>query len=116
MDAIFNPNINFIVEGEKKYREFNKFKLDNGEEVVLSEKGKYDSATQTYRLDWRHKIGEKVIHNKLDMRCFYPLEMDLIVMCNNFKIVEKFGDFDSTKFNSESPKQIYICKKNEKKR
>lgn len=109
---IFPPNIHFMVNAEKGYREIKKFKLDNGEKVELSEKGKYDSATQIFRLNWKHKIGETINNQKLDMRCFYPLEMDLHILYNNFKIIEKFGDFDSNEFTSDSKKIIYVCKKN----
>ena len=107
---IFSPNIHLLVNGEERYRIINKFTIDSGEEVIVSEKGKYDSATQTFRLNWKHKIGNIVKNQKLDMRCFYPLEMDLHIKYNNFKIIEKFGDFDLNKFSSDSKKMIYICK------
>ena len=108
---IFNPSIELLVDSGDEFKEFTRFKLDNGEEVIVTEKSKYDSATQTQRVIWRHTIGGKVFDQKLDMRCFYPQEMDLHILYNNFKIIAKFGDFDSNKFNSESMKQIYICKK-----
>jgi len=110
---VFHPNIHFIVKGEKKYRIIEKFKLDSGEEIIISEKGKYDSSNQIYRLRWKFKIGNKVKYQKLDMRCFYPLEMDLHIMYNNFKVIEKFGDFSLNKFTSDSNKMIYLCKKND---
>ena len=109
---IFNPSIHFMIRREKEFEEINKFTLDNGEEVILSEKSKYDSATETLRLIWRHKIGKKVIDQKLDMRCFYPMEADLMVRYNDFEIINKYGNFDKSEFTSESMKQIYVCKKN----
>jgi len=108
---IFNPSIQLMIGREKEFVEIDRFTLDNGEEVVLSEKTKYDSATQTLRCIWRHKIGDKVIDQKLDMRCFYPLEMDLLVRYNNFKIINKYGDFNKGEFTSDSMKQIYVCRK-----
>ena len=108
---IFNPSIHLMIGREKEFAEIDKFTLDNGDEVVLSEKTKYDSATQTLRCIWRYTIGDKVIDQKLDMRCYYPLEADLMVTYNDFEIINKYGNFDKSEFTSESMKQIYVCKK-----
>jgi len=111
---IFNPSIHLMIGREKEFVEIDKFTLDNGDEVVLSEKTKYDSATQTLRCIWRYTIGDKVIDQKLDMRCYYPLEADLMVRYNDFEIINKYGDFDKREFTSDSMKQIYVCKKKAK--
>lgn len=108
---IFNPSIHLMIGREKEFVEIDKFTLDNGDEVVLSEKTKYDSATQTLRCIWRYTIGKRVIDQKLDMRCFYPLEADLMVRYNDFEIINKYGNFDKSEFTSDSMKQIYVCKK-----
>ena len=108
---IFNPSIHLMVNGEKEYHKFKEIGLDDGKNITISEKGKYDSAAQIFRVNWKHKIGNKEFNEKLDMRCFFPLEMDLHIRYNNFIVVEKYGDFDYSQFNSDSMKQIYICKK-----
>ena len=108
---IFNPDFHFMISREKDFVEIDRFTLDNGDEVVLSEKSKYDTASQINRCTWRHEIGGKTIDQKLDMRCFYPLEMDLIVRHNGFEVVDKYGCFDKSEFNSGSKKQIYVCRK-----
>lgn len=108
---IFNPSIHFLVEGEKKSKEIKRFTLEDGRNVIITEKLKYDSATQTNRVIWKHEIDGKTYNQKLDMRCFYPLEMDLIIKFNKFKTIEKFGNYKKEKFDSNSIKQIYICKK-----
>ena len=108
---IFNPDFHFMIKREKEFVEIDRFTLDNGQEVILSEKTKYDSAAQINRCIWRHKIGDKIIDQKLDMRCFYPLEADLMVRYNGFKVINKYGDYDKSEFTSESMKQIYVCRK-----
>ncbi|MFC2093938.1 class I SAM-dependent methyltransferase, partial [Bacteroidota bacterium] len=82
---------------------------DDGVEVVISEKCHYDSAGQVNRVEWLHKIGENEYLEKLDMRCFYPLEMDALLQYNSFNVIHKFGSFGETPFNSESQKLIYVC-------
>jgi len=108
---IFNPSINLMVERSKQFQEIGRFTLKNGNETVIEEKMNYDTATQTNRVIWRHVINGRIHDQKLDMRCFYPLEMDLHVKYNHFDVIEKYGDFNKGKFSSESMKQIYICKK-----
>lgn len=108
---IFNPSIHFLVEGEKSFREIKRFSLEDGQNIIIKEKIKYDSATQINRVIWKHEIDGKTYNQKLDMRCFYPLEMDLIIKYNKFKTINKFGDYSRKNFDSNSKKQIYVCKK-----
>lgn len=106
---IFNPSIHLMVEREKEYQEMSRYKMDNGDQVIVSEKCFYDSANQVNRVKWLYDInGEKIINN-LDMRCFYPLEMDVLLKYNGFKVLHKFGDFNEDCFSSKSAKQIYVC-------
>lgn len=106
---VFNPSIHFMVNGETNYVEQYRFTKEDGIEVVISEKCKYDPASQINRVKWKYEIGGNEFIEQLDMRCFYPLEMDTILKYNGFKIIEKFGDYNETPFKSESPKQIYVC-------
>jgi len=107
---IFNPSIQFMVKSEETYIEQYRFKKTDGTEVVISEKGKYDSAAQINRVKWKYEFDGKEYIDKLDMRCYYPLEMDALINYNGFEIVAKFGDYDENPFDSESKKQIFICK------
>lgn len=109
---IFNPSIHFIVEREKEMKETFRFHLNDGREVVVHEKCEYDSAFQVNRVKWFFKIGDAETIEKLDMRCFFPLEMDAILKYNKFTVIKKFGSFDEDSFDSKSKKQIYVCKAN----
>ncbi|MFZ2959337.1 MAG: class I SAM-dependent methyltransferase [Candidatus Ozemobacteraceae bacterium] len=106
---IFNPSIHLMVEREKNDIEAFRFKLDDGNEVVVKERCEYDSASQVNRVKWIFKIGDSERVEKLDMRCFFPLEMDAILKYNGLVVNHKFGSFDEAPFNSKSAKQIYVC-------
>lgn len=108
---IFNPSIHFMVEREKSLVELYRFKDNDGNEVVIREKVKYDSASQVNRAQWFIKIGDRDFVTQLDMRCFYPLEMDYILERSGFRVEHKYGDFDENPFCSESGKQIYVCRR-----
>jgi len=106
---LFNPSIHIMVDREKEFVEGARFHLDDGREVVVKEKCDYDSSSQVNRVKWLFKIGDEEKIEKVDMRCFFPLEMDAILKYNNFLIIEKFGSFDENPFDSQSQKQIYFC-------
>ncbi len=98
-----------MVNREKGFTESFRFKLDDGREGVVLEQCHYDSATQVNRITWHFRLGEEECTQQLDMRCFYPLEMDALLTYNGFSILHKFGAHDETPFSSASQKQIFVC-------
>ena len=109
---LFNPSIKLMVERGTSFKEGIRFRLEDGREVVVEEKCDYDSSTQVNRVKWLFKIGEEKHLQKVDMRCYYPLEIDAILKYNHFTVIEKFGSFDEKPFCSASQKQIFVCKVN----
>jgi SAM-dependent methyltransferase len=109
---IFNPSIHFMVEGEKAFREVDRVQLSDGRGVLVREKCAYDATVQINRVSWYFKIGDnEEVEQKLDMRCFFPLEMDAALKYNGFQVVEKFGDYAESPFGKASHmKQIYVCR------
>lgn len=108
---VFNPSVHFMVRGEKLRKDLYRFRLEDGRTVRISEICRYDSAGQVNRVQWLHRIGdgpERV--QRLDMRCFYPLEMDALLKYNGFRVVAKYGDFSRGPFTSASMKQVYVCR------
>jgi SAM-dependent methyltransferase len=79
--------------------------------VVVTESNTYEADTQMNRIRWHYKIGEEREYvEELNLRMFYPKELDALLHYNRFTIEAKFGDFDETSFASTSPKQIVICR------
>jgi SAM-dependent methyltransferase len=46
-----------------------------------------------------------------NLRCFFPLEMEAALKYNGFQVVEKFGNYAESPFESKSVRMIYICKR-----
>jgi len=106
----FNPNIQYIVESEKKEQDIAKYTTKDGRAISIKQKMRYESKTQINRIEWHYYINGKFnsIQN-LDMRLFFPQELDSYLKSNGFKIIKKFGDFKETLFNGHSEKQIFVC-------
>lgn len=106
----FNPNIQYIVEAEKQASEIAEYTTADGRQVLIKQLMRYESKTQINRIEWHYFInGEFDSVQNLDMRLFFPQELDSYLMSNGFEIVQKFGSFGEQPFADDSGKQIYIC-------
>jgi len=107
----FNPNIQYIVEGEKEQREIATYTTDDGRKILIKQTMQYENKTQINRIKWHYFInGEFDSVQDLDMRMFFPQELDSYLKCFGFTIVHKFGNFDEKTFSDNSEKQIFVCK------
>jgi SAM-dependent methyltransferase len=107
----FNPNIQFIVESEKEQKEIAKYTTKDGREVLIKQMMRYENKTQINRIEWHYYInGEFDSIQNLDMRLFFPQELDAYLKSNGFNIIHKFGDFEEEAFHDTSEKQIFVCR------
>ena len=106
----FNPNIQFIVEGEKEQKEIAQYTTKDGREVLIKQTMRYENDTQINRIEWHYYInGEFDSIQNLDMRLFFPQELDSYLKWSGFDLINKFGDFEEDLFNDNSEKQIFVC-------
>lgn len=107
----FNPNIQYIVEGEKEQRKIAEYTTEDGRAVLIKQTMRYESATQINRIEWHYFInGEFHSIQNLDMRLFFPQELDSYLEGAGFEIIHKFGNFEEERFENKSEKQIFVCK------
>lgn len=107
----FNPNIQFIVEGEKELKKISEYTTKDGRQIMIKEIMKYESTTQVNRIAWHYYInGAFDSIQNLDMRLFFPQELDSYLERSGFTIAHKFGDFEEGPFTDSSEKQIFVCR------
>ena len=101
----FNPNLQFITEGELGQKEIAQYTTNDGREVLIKEIMRYENKSQINRIEWHYFInGEFDSIQNLDMRIYYPQELDSYLEWNGFRIIHKFGNFDEKAFNDNSEK------------
>ena len=106
----FNPNIRYIVEGEKEQQEIATYTTGDGREVSIKQTMRYENKTQINRIEWHYFInGEFNSIQNLDMRMFFPQELDSYLEWNGFSIIHKYGGFEEEIFNDDSEKQVFVC-------
>ena len=107
----FNPNIRYIVEGEKEQKTIAEYTTADGRAVLIKQNMRYENQTQINRIEWHYFInGAFDSVQNLDMRMFFPQELDAYLAWNGFTILHKFGNFDEDAFDDHSDKQIFVCK------
>jgi 2-polyprenyl-3-methyl-5-hydroxy-6-metoxy-1,4-benzoquinol methylase len=107
----FNTNVKLLTD-EKPMRPVKRYfykELVTGKKVVISENYSYDRKTQIKHIFRHFDIEGKKFVERLDMRIFFPQELDGLLFCHGFKIHNKYGNFDCSNFTSSSPRQVYIC-------
>ncbi|UCE74640.1 MAG: class I SAM-dependent methyltransferase [Methanomassiliicoccales archaeon] len=110
----FNPRLDFLLRDPSSRRLIKEYPDPDGKGiVVIYETNVYDAVTQINRIKWYYKIGDegKEWIKELNMRIYYPQELDELLLLNGFKIEVKYGNFDETPFESQSPKQLIVCRK-----
>jgi len=80
--------------------------------LVLEEQNAYDAARQVNRTTWRYHAPDRrdVRVDELDMRVFFPQELDALLHYGGFEIVSKLGDYDGVAFGPRTPKQLTRCR------
>ncbi|KAF0130276.1 MAG: Methylase involved in ubiquinone/menaquinone biosynthesi [Bacteroidetes bacterium] len=106
----FNPNIRFIVESEKEFKEIAEYATSDGRKVLIKQAMRYENNSQINRIEWHYYInGEFYSIENLDMRMFFPQELDSYLERAGFTVIHKFGDFEEEAFCDNSEKQIFVC-------
>lgn len=108
----FNPNIHYIVHAEEEEKHIAEYTTKDGRNVVIKQTMDYENRTQINRIKWHYYInGEFDSVQDLDMRMFYPQELDAYLSIHGFNVLHKFGGFNEEVFEDKSDKQIFVCKK-----
>jgi SAM-dependent methyltransferase len=110
---VFNPSLAILNrEPGRRYVERQYEDPDGRGTITLELSAVYDDAAQVNRMTWYFSLpGERDFRvERLDVRCFFPQELDLLVRTNGFEIEQKFGNFERKAFAGGDMKQIVVCR------
>lgn len=108
----FNPNIHYIVQSENQENTMAEYTTKDGRQVVIKQTMTYENETQINRIKWHYYInGEFNSVQHMDMRMFFPKEIEAYLAMHGFRIMNRFGGFKGEIFESKSEKQIFVCRK-----
>jgi len=110
---LFNSSVKMLArESGRRYSVGQYEDPKAGSQVFVTEEIRYDAALQVNHIRWffrnEGENKEKVL--SLDMRQFFPQEMDALLWYNDFMIEHKYGNYNDEEFSSDAWKQLIICR------
>jgi SAM-dependent methyltransferase len=109
---VFNPAPGiFVRPAELRFPVAEYEDVRTGRRMAVSKTARYDSATQIIHEMWyfRDEVSGEEHAVPLDMRMFFPAEIDALLHYNGFRIEAKFGDHEKVPFCDSSRKQIIVA-------
>lgn len=106
---VFNPSIGILARGrDERQKVMDLTDPQTGLKAMIEETINYDIAAQVNRVKWFYSLENEKDYkvDELNMRCFFPQELETLVRYNGFEIVGKYGRFSREAFSNTSPKQI----------
>ena len=103
---VFNPQVSFLAADPVQRYERARYPDPYGRgEVVLEESREYLADRQIIRSTRYYHISDQphVASPSLELRCFFPCELDLILEHHGFRLDEKYGDFMARPLESPRP-------------
>jgi SAM-dependent methyltransferase len=109
---VFNPNPAKLARTIATRYHHKSIVDSTGNEIYVEAASQYDSVSQILNFTLFYlRNGELTRTKKVNMRCFFPEELMALCRFNGLEVVQRYGDYDETPFNGNSPKQILFCRK-----
>ena len=108
---IYNPSLSVLTRDSSQRYPVGRFQHpDSGRMAVVTHTHVYDAATQINHILWHYQAegGQEQVAS-LDMRVFYPQELDALLHYNGFELIAKYGDWADTPFTSDARLQLAVC-------
>ena len=111
--TVFVPAQSLLLRKREGWSPFAAFTdPESGEDVELMYTYEYEPDSQIKRHTLRHELPNGTSDtSQLDMRMFFPAELDALLRHNGFNVLEKFGSFGRDPFGPDSGQQIFICER-----
>jgi len=110
---VFVPKIELLVNKPGERFPFSEYDDPDGRgRIVVTESYVYEPDTQIKMIKTYHSIlGEDMeIEGELNMHMYFPQYLDALIKYNGFVLEYKYGNYDKIVFNTESEKQLVVCR------
>ncbi|MEJ7809587.1 MAG: class I SAM-dependent methyltransferase [Gemmatimonadaceae bacterium] len=110
---VFVPDVGLLVHGRDQRAAFSEYESpDGGGAVIVTSTNVYEPHTQVNRITTYHQLPGREAEEtgSLDMRMYFPRELDALLGYNGFAIEEKLASYDGTPFGAGATKQLIVCR------
>jgi SAM-dependent methyltransferase len=108
---VFVPAPELLVDRGDERLPFSEYDApDSGDHIVVTHTYRYERDTQIKRIVTYHTFPDgREVAGTLDMRMYYPQELDGLLELNGIRIEQKYGGFDRRPFGSDTGRQLVVC-------
>ncbi len=106
---VFVPGLDVLNRDPQQRYPFSTYTdRETGEQVEVTQTYVYEPDTQISRVVQYKGMTDEIVGG-LNLRMYFPQELDTLLAYNGMTIDEKFGDWDRVSFDSSSKHQLYLC-------
>jgi SAM-dependent methyltransferase len=109
---VFVPKPELLIDQPDARLPFSEYQDPDGNgKVTITHSYIYEPDTQVKRIKTYHQLPGKQAESigSLDLRMYFPHELDALLNCNGFLVEHKYGSTGREGFNSASEKQLIVC-------
>ena len=108
----FMPDLSILRQRPEERHSFSEFNdPTTGEQVIVTYGNHYEADSQINRIItyYTYPGRPEQVGGPLDLRIYYPQELDALLCHNGFHIENKFGTFEREPFGQDASTQLFIC-------
>jgi SAM-dependent methyltransferase len=106
---VFVPGLKILNRDPSRRYPFSRYTDDKtGQEVQVTQSYKYEADTQIALMVHYREDSDEIVGG-LNLRMYFPQELDALLKYNGMRINEKFGNWDREVFRPDSKHQLYFC-------
>ena len=108
---VFIPNLKLLLRSPEEEYVLDEYDGPAGQgRVRVMARSHYESTTQIIRTTTIRKIaGQPDLVGSLDLKMYFPRELEALVRCNGLRIAARYGGHDGEPFDETSRFQILVC-------
>lgn len=108
----FMPNLSLLMQSPEERHSFAEFTdPSSGEPIEVTYANHYDPGSQINQVTTYYTYPGKPerVGGPLNLRMYFPQELDALLNYNGFRIDDKYGSFERKPFASEAKTQLFVC-------
>jgi SAM-dependent methyltransferase len=113
---VFVPNLALLLRDAEEEHVLDDYDSPEGQgRVCVTARSRYESTTQIIRTTTIRKVaGQPDVVGSLDLKMYFPRELEALVRCNGLRITTRYGGHAGEAFDETSRFQILICENSDK--
>ena len=108
---VFVPNLALLLRDAEEEYVLDDYDSPEGRgRVCVTARSRYESTTQIMRTTTIRKVaGQPDVVGSLDLKMYFPKELEALVRCNGLRIATRYGGHAGEAFDEKSRFQILVC-------